>query len=242
MKKTLIAMFALAGVAMGDSDLTFLGTINLSEGSLPTGEAVSTVTINGAEVMSLFNVTLTASTGNTLTSGTTGYGMTDAEKTTLCGNVGSSTTGFTSIVMTQNSWVGLNSKGADKSLTLTISGLEAGQKYNVSLLSGITKEESGAWNALTTSNTYDSSLALEIGAEKVPAAAMGAWALTGVVADTQGQITFTNLEPHSASGWHTPVFNGVSVAKVNTPVVPEPATATLSLLALAGLAARRRRH
>ncbi|MBR3945050.1 MAG: PEP-CTERM sorting domain-containing protein [Akkermansia sp.] len=41
-----------------------------------------------------------------------------------------------------------------------------------------------------------------------------------------------------ASGSHTASFNYASVKQV----IPEPATATLSLLALAGLAVRRRRR
>lgn len=37
-------------------------------------------------------------------------------------------------------------------------------------------------------------------------------------------------------------FTGMSLVKLENNLIPEPATATLSLLALAGLAARRRRN
>lgn len=41
---------------------------------------------------------------------------------------------------------------------------------------------------------------------------------------------------------HAAVFNGVLTTQQMADLIPEPTTATLSLLALAGLAARRRRH
>jgi MYXO-CTERM domain-containing protein len=50
--------------------------------------------------------------------------------------------------------------------------------------------------------------------------------------------------PNLGSGWGISggTFTGEVIApNPNAPVVPEPTTATLSLLALAGLAARRRR-
>lgn len=51
-----------------------------------------------------------------------------------------------------------------------------------------------------------------------------------------GDATIESDTPSLANGgWHIPV-------RLNTQIIPEPATATLSLLTLAGLAARRRRH
>lgn len=58
-------------------------------------------------------------------------------------------------------------------------------------------------------------------------------------------LTYTALEKNANSKFWTngteEKFYNISVTKLDSIVVPEPTTATLSLLALAGLAARRRR-
>ena len=67
------------------------------------------------------------------------------------------------------------------------------------------------------------------------------------VSNTSGTKTsiplFTNITgPAYETGWFASIkLNTVAVSATETPNIPEPATATLSLLALAGLCARRRR-
>ena len=66
------------------------------------------------------------------------------------------------------------------------------------------------------------------------------------VMDDDSLISFTSLKNDGGTRFYTNgsahTFSNISVSQLSNRVVPEPATATLSLLALCGLAARRRRH
>lgn len=55
-----------------------------------------------------------------------------------------------------NSWQTFISGPKSSSLSLTISGLVAGASYQIALVTGCPFEGAGAWNSLTTSNTYAS--------------------------------------------------------------------------------------
>ena len=130
-------------------------------------------------------------------------------------------------------------KGAAKnaSLTLTFSNLVAGSTYDITLVTGVPFEGAGAWNSLTTENAYTSST-LPIGQQNIAVRELTTYTVTGVTANAIGEIVFTI---NNTNGSHSASFNYASITGAVVPAVPEPTTATLSLLALAGLAARRRR-
>ena len=127
-------------------------------------------------------------------------------------------------------------KGAKKnaSLTLTFSNLVAGSLYDITIVTGVPFEGAGSWNSLTTSNNYTSS-SLPLGQQNIAVKDLTTYVVSGVTANDFGEITF---KINNTNGSHSASFNYVSISGE---VVPEPATATLSLLALAGLAMRRRR-
>ncbi len=83
-------------------------------------------------------------------------------------------------------------------LTLTLSGLENGGKYNVALLTGYSPD-TGTWNTLTTTNDYlESHFAM--GAEKIAKANPSAYEISSIVADANGRITLTvNRKAHRTS-------------------------------------------
>ncbi len=130
-------------------------------------------------------------------------------------------------------------KGAAKnvSLTLTFSNLVADSLYDITIVTGVPFEGAGSWNSLSTTNTYTTT-SLPLGQQNIAVRELTTYTVTGVTADETGEIVFTI---NNTNGSHSASFNYASITGAVVPAVPEPTTATLSLLALAGLAARRRR-
>ncbi len=135
-----------------------------------------------------------------------------------------------------SSWQTFISGPRGASLTLTISGLVAGASYQIALVTGCPFETSGSWNSLVTSNAYDSA-SPSIGTESIQAQTPTGYTISNVVANENGEIILTVNTSNSA---HTPTFNALAISG-ETASVPEPATASLSLLGLTALMARRRR-
>lgn len=156
-------------------------------------------------------------------------------------------------------------QGGSSYISLTISGLTAGQTYDLYMLTGRGNPFSGSttWNAkedipnatYTLSGVSGLSATL-LGASHTDAHVDGQslvsyeynssststnWALVKwsfTATDTDVTISANNISAQSAKG----NINAFALQATTTaPAVPEPATATLSLLALAGLCARRRR-
>ncbi len=91
-----------------------------------------------------------------------------------------------------------------------------------------------AFSSLAAGSTLTSLAGLEVPTAETPIAVAGLSLATAVA----GSETIYGGTPGTAATDYMPV---VSFTVTNTPAIPEPTTATLSLLALAGLAARRRR-
>lgn len=135
-----------------------------------------------------------------------------------------------------NSWQTFISGPKGSSLSLTISGLVAGASYQIALVTGCPFEGAGAWNSLVTSNTYGSATP-SLGVENINVNVPTSYTISDIIANENGEITLTVNTPSSA---HTPTINALAISG-ETASVPEPATASLSLLGLMALMARRRR-
>ena len=160
------------------------------------------------------------------------YTLTDEQLAVLNSNVGlTDGSGFTADIC--RSYVSAGSITAGRNLTITLSNLTAGASYNISLVTGVAFEGAGSWNKLTTTNSYKSS-SITLGTESIAVKALTPVTIQSIVADQNGEIS---LKIVNSSGAHTAAINALAITEV-----PEPATATLSLLALVGLAARRRRR
>ena len=232
MKKTLIAMFALAGVAMADSDLTYV--------TLPTTASIITDGTIGT---------------NRPFEGIDNY-STDRVKSIITTK---GVENFTAGTLYWGTPQGKN-PGSDVVATTTANGVDLDMKAR----SGY----AGEWvmfavqgvnniNSLTLTFTPDTT----IGCAIYSLDDQGALTMLGdaeiVSANTAKTKTVENLSIKAsdlivvafgtqvtggASGGAAVNVDGIKLGYTTAPVVPEPATATLSLLALAGLAARRRRH
>ncbi len=227
MKKTIIALLALGGIAMGAEETfdaaTKTATIALTF-DVAALEAISDVNFNGdgATKPNFFMFT-----------GTWGSGESGSLGLANNGSSGNDTTGMWS------SWVKGASSGQSTDCgvgSVFTSATNWDTIDVVSLVYSYSTPNSGA----TTTN-----VALSIGYTDGTVATYG---------DTKSNIVFSNISGFASTGVTIndtyvvsyevdTTYTTLDNAKLKSAAlaVPEPTTATLSLLALAGLAARRRR-
>lgn len=237
MKKTLITLAALAGVAaagtvdfspeFGNNNLGGFGAVDFSiaEGSWLKSD---TMDYDGCDAVTLQSITLgiynTWYSNNNMT---TGFGIGIYEKT--------STGSWTLLGKTDwfshstNSYTGSHTFTVQDSVTLSTE-----KTYTMAFFAG-----QDYLNGLAIGSTRDSMVGAaewKNGQPESTTSTLAAVGLKGTASDaTNTSLLYTYNG--TQAGW-TP---NVSLSTATTDVVPEPATATLSLLALAGLAARRRR-
>lgn len=229
MKRSLFLVPFMLGSLVAAADLSPLAFFDFNGNLLTEGTAQTSINLTVDDV----TATVTTSYTGGLGSGTSTYTLTDDVLTSLNDNVGyTSGNGFT--LSNSQSYLSAGQKNANADLTITLSGLKAGSLYNVSFVTGLDFEGAGAWNIPSTTNAYES-CDMNLGTQCIPVRALGTFNVVGLAADDNGCITFTIDD---TNGSHTAVINSMAVALQN---VPEPATASLSLLALGALALRRRR-
>lgn len=241
MKKTLIAIMALAGVALAETT-TFTSTtsntnlggfggvdFSISEAGWLSSTSMDYDTYNA---LSLESVTLSMyNTWYTNNNMTTGFGIGIYEKTVTNGIATWTLIGKTDwFTHTGNSYTGTHTFTVEGTVTLDTESTYtlaffAGKDYLAGLEIGSTRNSmAGAneWKNSSPSSTTDT---------------LAAVGLRGVKSDATGSVLMYNpTDKGTQTGWTPNVtLTGTAV------LIPEPTTATLSLLALAGLAVRRRR-
>ena len=213
MKKTLIALMAMAGMAFGET-ITITGL-----------EAEYTVApvVAGNCWSADYTFTFTLTDDFTMEDFGTVLGF-------YRGTAVNDTYGYNAIVL----------GGSDEALTLTIG---RGRAYDtVDNATGIDADTTftfagGAKDKVTFTTT------IQKGVEYTLSVTGGNQSMTPTLTWDGGSETLASYEGNmNGNAAFTVVVNPGTITKeVATPAVPEPATATLSLLALAGLASRRRR-
>ncbi len=222
MKKTIIALLALAGVVGAEETFITLnsptgGNVTSGNSALTWAETSAPLTLSSWKVT--FDLELTNKPGQT------GIGDQPIFSTTRSGGTStgivfsSNTDGTVEIYHSDNS-ISENSDDSvlsvDEGISITISFIAdyAGEEYKGGTFL-VTSGETELLNFTVDETTEDT--ALKSGSSSV-------WTQSG-----------NSSSPHIVS------FSNIKVSQLADNVIPEPATATLSLLALAGLAARRRR-
>ena len=241
MKKTIICLMALAGIALADtatftstSSNTNLGGFGGFDFSIAESSWLTSSTMNYEEynAATLDSITLSMyNTWYTNNNMTTGFGIGIYEKATVGDAPTWTLVGKTDwFTHTSNSYTGTHTFAVEGTVTLNTestytAAFFAGSEYFAGLEIGSTRDSmTGAneWKNGSPASTTDT---------------LAAVGLRGVTSDGTGSVLM--YQP-STSGTKTGWTPNVTLA--TTPVfIPEPTTATLSLLALAGLAARRRR-
>lgn len=228
---------ALAGVASAtESDVTPI-TLGVTFGNCAqTTASAVTLSVEGVMTGSVASLVQTDTTTN-VSLQTTGEAGSDSAIFTPATNVG-----------TGSPWTAtFNFENVDKALT-SLDSIDLGVVLFNS--NGVYQTSQAVWtgNITFAATITDSTTALQLGTftytlepEKGRSSTPFAITLTGKSIDLTNVSSF-NMELKLTETLSSGTFAGLKTMGFNgTPVVPEPTTATLSLLALTGLAARRRR-
>ncbi len=231
MKKTLITLLALMGTAMAETiELTIPadGTNNGGHG-YTSAEAAITGFANNADGGYMFN------TGGAVTPDTSFNE----------GILSTNNEGLTCLTLAPRTGAG----GSGEAIVLSATNLDTVDSFTFSITSSactstadialtlavIKKGEDATWSVLERST---GTLTLNSGVEITLTLSQSIdWT------DSYKVVAVIDNTAKKLGGGNSPTYtlSGLTMTAEGTPAVPEPATATLSLLALAGLAARRRR-
>lgn len=237
MKKTLISLLALAGLAVAETTLPEVDTVITYTSDLGTGSengggyqgvifTLNPINDTGRFEYDLGNYTMPSVlelTSITIT-GRTGYSNSDLQMVVIDDN--------TKKIVGISSGTAQGFDSTDSDMTFTFSGVELSTKAS-------SATNSMWYRAFFVKSTTAESLTLGGTVSNANA--------TSVNLMAQGPGYSTTGNGGGADWGFVNVSSGVQstdyvpVMTITTKVIPEPATATLSLLALAGLAARRRR-
>ena len=231
MKKTLITLLAICGVAAAETiTLTMPGTAvdNGGHGSISAETAITTFA-NNADGGYMFNAGGVVNPDASFNEGvlTTTDGVTSL---TLAPRTGAGGSGE-AIVLSGSNLVGYNVD----SFTFGIASSSCTTTADIALTLAVIQKDNNAWSVVketTGSLTLNSSAELTLTLS--PSIKWtDSYKVVAVIDNTAKNLTGGNAPTYT--------MTGITMSAVATPAVPEPTTATLSLLALAGLAARRRR-
>ena len=228
MKKTIITLLALAGAAMAETPLTLLP--DLSAGATRHDSIVDGNLGNGGITADSLATTLKGNGGASFLTTGWHWGLDNGDS------------GFTTDLTIDSSKTGFTIKGRyNYDGEYMLASVNVGE-----LLAGNTDEyvdsitikfDVTAQNSLTFSAwSWNGTTATEVITKGAPAAATN---ITKDVVLTSNDTLLFVFGTNAGNGAANTIANLTS--SYTTAPVPEPATATLSLLALAGLAARRRR-
>ena len=222
MKKTLITLLALTGVAMADSILTSSTPLTLT----------SSATVNSK------NAALTWSGDDTtLTSWSVSFDITCSNKT---GKTGIGDAPLFSTRRSNGATTGLIFSSNTDGTVEIYQGNELSENSTASVLSiGNTTSITVSFVADYIGETYKGgTFVVTSGENKLLNFAVDATVENTTLISGSSSVWTQTGDGNCPANY---AFSNITVSKLANNVVPEPATATLSLLALAGLAARRRR-
>ncbi len=248
MKKTLFALLLLGCVAQAEEINTMLTTgISVTKAGVTTtmsailddySDMITQGTANEANVGWNRSYLPAGNTGKKFDDGSISFtvtlnGLYNADTIHPKASI---TLNSLSYLVNSNGWC----QDGQRSMTVTVNG--TGQ----SVSGNLETHRSGAWMTLSTSDlvvSMNDTLTVTISTtssdEGLSLATADIWGLSGASVEWMG---VSSEKSDADFNFNTNWSNEAPLVKLSITATPEPATATLSLLALVGLAARRRRH